>query len=143
MGAMSPTLALGDIFLAMSASTDSSMNKLTFNDGDFAPTATFDLLASAVEVCRSSEIDYKVGQVLSTDLFYSEDEHRLQPWIRHGVLGIEMETAAIYSIAARFGMKALSILSVSDNIITGVSASAESREKQYQQMFKIALEVLK
>jgi purine-nucleoside phosphorylase len=143
MGAMNAALDLGDVFLAISASTDSAMNKLTFNDGDFAPTASFELLEGAASICKSKQIPFKVGQVLSTDVFYSEDEHRLQPWMRHGVLGIEMETAAIYTMAARFGMKALSVLSVSDNVITGASASSESREKQYRQMFEIALEVLK
>lgn len=141
-GALLENIDLGDMILAIGASTDSGLNKSTFNGHDFAPIASYDLLEKAVAFSRKNDFPYRVGQVLSSDIFYSDDSSRLQPWIRHGVLGVEMETSVLYTLAARFGIEALSILSVSDNIVTGAVANAEERERDYRQMFEVALDII-
>lgn len=141
-GALLENIELGDIILAISASTDSGLNKTTFNGHDFAPAASFDLLEKAVAFSRKNDFPYRVGQVLSSDTFYSDDPSRMQPWIKHRVLGVEMETSVLYTLAAKYDIDALSILSVSDNIVTGAVATAEERERGYRQMFEVALELM-
>lgn len=141
-GAMLENIELGDVILAISASTDSGINKSTFNGHDFAPIASYDLLEKAVAFSNKNDFPYRVGQVLSSDTFYSDDPSRMQPWIKHKVLGVEMETSVIYTLAARFDIEALSILSVSDNIVTGAVATAEERERGYRQMFEVALGII-
>lgn len=141
-GALLENIELGDIILAISASTDSGLNKTTFNGHDFAPAASFDLLEKAVAFSRKNDFPYRVGQVLSSDTFYSDDPSRMQPWIKHRVLAVEMETSVLYTLAAKYDIDALSILSVSDNIVTGAVATAEERERGYRQMFEVALELM-
>lgn len=141
-GALSADMELGEMILAISASTDSGFNKTIFNGHDYAPVSSYDLLEKAVTFSREHQYPYRVGQVLSSDIFYSDDSTRMQPWIQHGVLGVEMETSVIYTLSARFGIEALSILSVSDNIITRAVATSEKREKDYRQMFEVALNIL-
>lgn len=141
MGALKADAGIGEIFLVMSAGTDSRMNEVIFKGADFAPCADFRLLQKAVAACEQQGLSHSVGQVLSSDVFYSADPDRLKPWIEHHVAGIEMETSAIYTMAARLHLKALSILSVSDNIITGETAPALTRERNFEQMFEVALEI--
>ncbi len=141
MGAMQSDLEIGDLVLAMSASSDSSMNRLYFDGLDFAPTANFQLLQKAVAVAHDNTFATRVGSIFSTDSFYSEQENRWEKWIAHGTLGVEMETSALYTLAAKFKMKALSILSVSDNLVTGTSATANVRETAFSNMFRVALEI--
>lgn len=141
MGAMQTDLNIGDLVLAQSASTDSNVNRLFFDGLDFSPTANFELLQNAFRVARENNYKTRVGTIFSTDTFYDPNENRWQKWIDHGNLGVEMETSVLYTLAARYNMKALSILSVSDNLITGSSALPDIRETAFTNMFEVALEI--
>lgn len=140
-GAFQPDLGLLDIVIAMSASTNSSLNRTTFKDADFAPTASFDLLLKAVDYAKEKGIAFKAGNVLSSDIFYDDDPDYYKRWAAHGVLCAEMETAGIYTLAAKFGVNALSILTISDSLVNGEEISAEMREKKLSEMVEIALNV--
>lgn len=140
-GAIRREIKLGQVIIAMSASSDSSTNRLHFNGMDFAPAADFDLLSRAVEAGKVLKIKALVGGVFSTDTFYSHELDRWTVWAEHGVLGAEMESSVLYTIAARKKVKALSILTVSDNIITQKFATSEDRERKYMDMMKIALSI--
>lgn len=142
IGGLSPKLALGDLVIAQSASTDTTVFKTYFGDMLYAPTAPYRLLQKAVNLAQTAKISHHVGQIFSTDVFYSSTKNRWQHWIDHGILGVEMETAALYTLAARYRIDALSVLTVSDNIITGASEPASVREKQYLSMFKLASDIL-
>ena len=140
-GAIQPDLKLRDIILAMSASTDSSFNKLRFQDMDYAATANFRLLKNAADTAQQKGIVAKVGAILSSDSFYSHDPEQWKLWASYGVLAIEMETAALYTIAAQHRIEALSILTVSDSLVTGAAESSEARQQAFVAMFEIALEI--
>lgn len=140
-GAIRREIKLGQVILAMSASSDSSTNRIHFNGMDFAPTADFGLLSMAVTASKALKITPLIGGVFSTDTFYSHDMNRWTTWADHGILGAEMETSVLYTIAARKRIKALSILTVSDNIITQKYASSVDRERKYMDMMKIALSI--
>ena len=139
-GAFREDMAIGDVILAQAACTDSAMNKLRFGGSDFAPIASFGLLSKAHAVAAKRATRVHVGNVLTCDLFYMQDPAWWKPWARHGVLAAEMESAALYTIAAAFGVEALSILTVSDNIATNTSASTEQRQTGFTAMMEIALE---
>lgn len=139
-GSIQSYLKLRDVILVMAASTDSQVNKLRFRGMDFAPSASFDLLQNAYEVARARKIPLKVGNVLSTDTFYDDNPDSWKIWAEYGILALEMETAALYTLAARFRANALSILTVSDEILSGKRASAGEREKSFARMVEIALE---
>lgn len=139
-GGLQEDLDLHDILLAQCASTDSSMNRIRFNGMDFAPGASFRLLKTAYDTAGALDIPVKVGNILSEDTFYGEDRDGWKLWARYGVLAVEMETSALYTLAARFGVEALSILTVSDNLVTGSLTSSEEREKSFTGMMRLALE---
>lgn len=139
-GAMQPELDLGDLVLAMSASTDSNMNRRRVDGMDLAPCASFELLQTAVEAARDMKIEPHVGGVFSSDAFY-DDTEAWKTLAAYGVLVGEMETSALYALAARHGAQALSILTVSDRIATGEAMSSEQREKSCTAMMDVALEV--
>jgi purine-nucleoside phosphorylase len=141
-GALQPHLGIGDIVLAMAASTDSHVNRLRFGATDYAPTASFHLLSKAYEVASKRGIRAYVGGVFSTDTFYVDDPEWWKPWAAYGTLACEMETSGLYTLAAKFGKSALSVLTVSDNLVTGESATAKQRERDFTQMAEIALELL-
>ena len=141
-GALQANLNLRDIVLAMSASTDSGVNKLRFQGMDYAPTANFQLLKKVYEIAQQKNIQVTVGGILSSDTFYADNPDWWRLWADFGILAVEMETAALYTLAAKFKANALSILTVSDNIVTGQSESAETREKSFGQMVEIALEII-
>ena len=138
MGAFVPELEIGDLVLAMGACTDSNVNRIRFGGLDYAPIANFSLLSQAEKQASENKIRHYVGNIFSTDSFYADDS-RWKTWIDHKVLGVEMETAIIYTIAARNNIRALSILTVSDNISTGTSSSPKERESQFKTMFELAL----
>jgi purine-nucleoside phosphorylase len=140
-GAIQPDLALRDVILAMSACTDSSFNRLRFNGMDYAPTAGFRLLKKAYDVATHKGIAVKVGSILSSDNFYNADPEQWKLWASYGVLAIEMETSALYTLAAKHHVEALTILTVSDSLVTNEEESAEAREKAFTQMFEIAFEI--
>ncbi len=141
-GALQPDLKVGDLVLALAASTDSHINKLRFNGMDYAPCANFDLLMNAYHAAESRGIDVRVGSMLSSDTFYPDDQDYWQKWMQYGTLVVEMETAGLYTLAAKFNARALSILTVSDSLITHESATAEQREKNFPLMAEIALEIV-
>ena len=140
-GSIQQHLQLGQVLLAMGACSDSMTNTLTFNHLQYAPIADFELLNSAYQASQAYGLNCMAGNVYSTDLFYLDDANRYQAWIDHGVLAVDMETSALYTMAARSGVKALSILTVSDNIITGAKSSAKDRQQKFMDMMKIALEI--
>ena len=139
-GCIQKHLDLGQVLLAIGACTDSTTNDLVFNGLHYAPTADFQLLNRAHRQAESMGINCVVGNIFSTDLFYLEKEDRYKPWIDHGVLAVDMETSALYTMAARANAKALSILTVSDNIVTGAKSSAQDRQEKFMDMMRIAIE---
>ena len=140
-GALQPYLKIGDIVLAMTASTDSHINKLRFGGMDYAPTASFNLLRKAYEVAVARGIKVQVGGIISSDTFYNDDPDWWKIWAEFGALVCEMETSGLYTLAAKFKVDALSVLTVSDSLVTGESSTAEQRERDFPQMAKIALEI--
>jgi purine-nucleoside phosphorylase len=140
-GSMQPYINLRDVVIAMTSSTDSSLNKIRFNGMDYSPTASFKLLQKAYEVAKSKGIDPKVGNILTTDTFYGDDDEAWKLWAKFGVLAIEMETSALYTIAAKYNVDALTILTVSDSMITHELTSAEERQTTFNKMVEIALEI--
>lgn len=140
-GSIQEDIKVRDVILAMSACTDSSINKLRFNGMDFAPTANFELLKKAYDYGMEKSLNMKAGSVLTSDTFYQDEQDAWKRWSRFGVLAIEMETAALYTLAAKFGVKALSILTVSDSIVTGEETSAKERQETFTKMIEVALEL--
>jgi len=140
-GSLQPDLKIGDIVLAMTASTDSQTNKLRFNGMDYSPAPSFDLLIKAYQAAIEQKIKVVVGGVFSGDIFYLDEPDWWKIWAEYGTLVVEMETNALYTLAAKHNVAALSILTVCDQLVTGEDAPAEDREKAYTQMAKIALEI--
>lgn len=140
-GAFQPHLKVGDVVLAMAASTNSHINKLRFEGMDYAPTASFNLLLRAYEAAKRHGVKVYVGGILSSDTFYGDKRGSWKKWAEYGTLVVEMETAGLYTLAAKFKVDALSILTVSDSAVTGESSTAEQRERDFPQMAKIALEI--
>jgi purine-nucleoside phosphorylase len=136
-GGLPPT-KLRDVVIAMAASTDSNINRRATNGLDFSPIADYELLEKAVAKARTMGIDFHVGGVVSGDLFYDETDS-LEQWKKLGILALEMETSQLYTLAARFGRKALSILTVSDMMDGSASTSSEERETGFRNMVDIAL----
>lgn len=141
-GSMQPNIKIRDVILAMSASTDSSINKIRFSGMDYASTANFDLLKKAYDIALKKDIKIKVGNVLTTDTFYHDDPDSWRHWADYGVLAAEMETAALYTLAAKFKVNALSILTVSDSLVTREETTSEERQKTFSQMVEVALELI-
>jgi purine-nucleoside phosphorylase len=140
-GALQPGLKLGDIVLPMSSSTDSHINRLRFEGMDYAPTASFPLLLKAYETAKELGARVHVGGILSSDTFYTDDPEWWKKWATYGALVVEMETSGLYTLAAKFKVDAVSILTVSDILATGERATAKERERDFTQMTKIALEI--
>lgn len=138
-GAMKEHVKLRDVVIAMSASTTSSINRSRFDGGDYAPTASFDLFKKALKIADEKNIDVKAGNVLSSDLFYTDHRDDYKKWADYNVLCVEMEAAALYTIAAKFNVDALAVLTISDSLVTGEVTSTEDREKTFNQMIDIAL----
>lgn len=139
-GGLQPEVGLRDVILAQCASTDSSMNRIRFKGMDFAPGASFKLLKTAYDKAAGLKIPVRVGNILSEDSFYQEEGDSWKLWAAYGVLAVEMESSALYTLAARFGVDALSILTVSDNLVTNEHTSSEDREKTFTDMMKLALD---
>jgi len=139
-GAITEDAKLKEVILAMSACTDSNVNKLRFSGMDYAPTATFELLDKAYHLTLEKKMPVKVGSILSADRFYHDDPQYWKIWADAAVLGIEMETTELYTLGARAGINVLSILSVSDNILTGEMCSSEERQTTLNQMIELALD---
>jgi purine-nucleoside phosphorylase len=140
-GSLVDDLKLRDVIAASGASTDSSMNRVRF-DGliDYAPVADFGLLRTAVEASERHRVPMRVGPVLAADAFYTDRPDLYDRLAEYGVLAVEMESAALYTIAARHRARALTVLTVSDHLKTGERTGAEEREQTFRDMVEIALE---
>ncbi len=140
-GAVQESTNLRDIIIAMSACSDSALNVHRFGGRLFAPTASFNLVKKAYDVALAKGITPLVGPVTSSDTFY-DDEESWKLWARYGILGIEMEAAELYTLAAKFGREALALLTVSDHIAKGTSTTSEERQTTFRGMMEIALETV-
>ncbi|MBM7607687.1 purine-nucleoside phosphorylase [Ureibacillus composti] len=138
-GAIQKDVKVRDVILAQSATTDSKMNDIIFNGLSYAPTADFDLLYKAYNAGKAAGLNLKVGNIMTADMFYSE-ENQNEKLARYGVLAVEMESAALYTLAAKFGRQALSVLTVSDHIVTGEATTSEERQTTFNDMIVVALE---
>ncbi|HBB39535.1 MAG TPA: purine-nucleoside phosphorylase [Candidatus Aquiluna sp.] len=136
-GGLAPT-KLRDVVIAMTASTDSNINRRATNGLDFAPSANYEMLEKAVAKARDMQINFHVGGIASGDLFYDATDS-LEQWKRYGILALEMETNQLYTLAARFGRKALSVVTVSDMMDGSAQTSSEERESGFRDMVEIAL----
>ena len=141
-GSIHSDLHVGDLAIAMGACTNSNFAAQYELPGTYAPVADFGLLRAAVEACERYGYNYKVGNVLSTDMFYNEQPHT-DKWINMGVLAIEMEIAALYMNAARSGNKALGICTISDHVLTGENTTAEERQNNFTHMMDVAFSLVK
>ncbi|HSO59212.1 MAG TPA: purine-nucleoside phosphorylase, partial [Paenisporosarcina sp.] len=138
-GSIHKDVKVRDVILAQSASTDSKMNEIIFNGINFAPTADFDLLLKAYNAGVEKGLNLKVGNVFTEDVFYNEHaEH--EKWAQYGILALEMESSALYTLAAKFGRQALSILTVSDHLLTGEVTTSEERQLTFNDMIVVALD---
>lgn len=140
-GSYQEHLKIRDVVLAMSASTDSGINKNRFKGMDFAPTADFELFINAVKAAEAKGIKVKAGNILSADEFYSDNFDDYKHWAAFGVLCVEMESAALYTLAAKYGVQALSILTISDELVTGKESTAQERQETLKEMVEIALTI--
>ncbi|WP_172195252.1 purine-nucleoside phosphorylase [Saccharibacillus qingshengii] len=139
-GGMQESVRVRDVILAQAACTDSSMNRNTFPGFDFAPIASFGLLKEAYERAVDKGLNVHVGNILSSDIFYRDDKTVTTKLMEYGVLGVEMETTALYSLAAKFGVNALTILTVSDHLLTGEETTSAERQSTFNDMMEVALE---
>lgn len=140
-GSMQENVKVRDIVIGMAASTNSNYASQYELPGTFAPTASWQLLKKAVDVAASKGIEPKVGNIYSSDIFYDEDSETWKKWAKMGVLAVEMEAAALYMNAARAGVNALCILTVSDSLVTHEATTAQERQTSFTQMMEIALEL--
>ncbi|HHO54938.1 MAG TPA: purine-nucleoside phosphorylase [Trueperaceae bacterium] len=140
-GALQPELELRDIIIAMATSTTSNIHRRLFTDMHFAPTASWKLLKKAVDFAESADIGVKVGSILSADEFYNDSPDLWKLWASYGVLGVEMEAAALYTLAAKHKVDALAICTVSDSLVNHKEDPSEDRERSYMDMMRIALEL--
>lgn len=141
-GAIAPQAKLRDIVIAQTATTDSAMSRDVFGMYNFAPAADFALLRRAVELAEAGKLSWHVGGIVSSDVFYHPDGTKVYDVLAaHGVLGVEMETATLYTLAARFGRRALTICTVSDSLVTREQLDAEARQASLREMTEMALAV--
>lgn len=140
-GSMNENVNVRDIVLAQSASTNSAINKRRFQGMDYAPTANFDLLYNAYNVAKSKGVNVKVGNILSSDSFYDDTGVSIKLWADYGCLAVEMETTELYTLAAKYGVEALSILTISDHIFKGEETTPQERQDSFTDMMEIALEI--
>ncbi|MGC4377032.1 purine-nucleoside phosphorylase [Fictibacillus sp. Mic-4] len=139
-GAIQKDVKVRDVIIAMTSTTDSNINRQTFPGFDFAPCANFDLLKKAYEAGVEKGLHIRVGNVFSSDVFYRDNIDIMKKLAEYGVLAVEMETTALYTLAAKYGVHALSILTVSDHIFTGEETTAEERQTTFNDMIEMALE---
>jgi len=138
-GSYQKDVKIRDIVIALAASSTSGINNTRFVNADYSPTANFDLLKKAMLYADQNDINIKAGNVLTSDEFYEDNPDSYKHWAAYGVLAVEMETAGLYTIAAKFNVKALSILTISDSLVTGERTSADDREQSFSEMIELAL----
>lgn len=138
-GGMQDHVAVRDVIIAMSASSVSTPSSSIFREFQFAPTADWSLLQNAVQAARTKETNVHVGGIYSSDVFYDERPDLNEQMVRHGILGVEMEAAELYTLAARYQRRALAVLTVSDHLTTGEALPSSEREASFGEMVEIAL----
>lgn len=139
-GGLTENVKVRDIVIAMTSSTDSSSNRHEMNNWDYAPAANFDLLRDAAASAVKNGFSHHVGGIVTSDRFYATDTAPLMRIAEHGALCVEMETSALYTLAARYNRRALTVLTISDHLITGEETSSHEREQTFGDMMTIALE---
>jgi purine-nucleoside phosphorylase len=141
-GSYQADINLRDIVLAMAASSTSGINNSRFINSDYSPTANFDLFMKATNYAKENKIPIKAGNVLSSDEYYEDNFDSYKKWAKFGVLCVEMEAAGLYTIAAKYNVKALTILTISDSLVTKEQITADERESSFYKMIEIALNTL-
>ncbi|MCE2593791.1 purine-nucleoside phosphorylase [Motilimonas cestriensis] len=141
-GAVSEKVKVRDVIVAMGACTDSKVNRMRFKDHDFAAIASFDLLRKVVTAAEQAEIPVQVGNVFSADLFYTPDPEMFDYMEKMGILGVEMEAAGLYGVAAEYGANALCVVTVSDHIRTGEQTTSDERQTTFNDMIIMTLDSL-
>jgi len=141
-GSLQEDVKVKDIVIGMSASTNSNYASQFQVPGSFAPSASWSLLQKAAAAAEKKGAAFKVGNILSTDVFYDDTQDAWKKWAKMGVLAVEMEAAALYMNAARAGVNALCILTISDSLVTREATTSEERQNSFTQMMEIALELI-
>ena len=141
-GAVHDDVNVRDVVIGLGASTDSKVNRMRFNDHDFAAIADFELTSHAVAAAKAQNVPVKVGNIFSADLFYNPQTDMAELMKRYGIVGVEMEAAGLYGVAAEFGARALTICTVSDHILKGDSLSSADRQTTFNDMMVIALDTV-
>ncbi len=141
-GTVHPDVGLRDLVIAMGASTDSAVNRMRFMGYDLAALASFELVRCAVEVAEGRGLAFHVGNIFSADLFYTPQTELFDLMARYHILGVEMESAGLYPLAAEHGAEALAVCTVSDDIRSGEKLSAEDRQSTFTEMIELALETV-
>lgn len=140
-GAMKEDVHVRDVILAQGATTDSQVNRLVFGGIDYAPLADFQLLKKAYEVAEEKGLRSHVGNVFTSDVFYRDNGEEVNQLLaKYNVLAVEMETTALYTLAAKYNRRALSVLTVSDHVITGEATTSEERQTSFHAMMELALD---
>lgn len=139
-GAMQKDVHVRDVVLAQATCTDSSMNRHVFGGYDYSPIASFSLLKGAYENAVAKGMNVHVGNIFTSDMFYRDDKSVVQKLMDYGVLAVEMETTALYTLAAKYGVNALTILTVSDHLLTGEETTSQERQTTFNDMMEVALE---
>jgi purine-nucleoside phosphorylase len=142
-GAVLDDSKLHDIVIGIGASTNSLVNRMRFGGFDFAATADFGLVAAAVAAAKNKKVPVKVGNIFSADLFYDPNPEFFQTMKKYGIVGVEMEAAGLYGVAAEYGAKAMTICTVSDHILRGELTTSKERELGFDKMMEIALDAIK
>lgn len=139
-GAVRDDVNLRDVVIGLGASTDSKVNRARFNGHDFAAIADFDMVCNAVNAAKNLGVDVKVGNLCTVDLFYSVEPEFFGTMAKYGIVGVEMEAAGFYGVAAEYGVKAMTICTVSDHITKGEATTSQERQETFNEMIEIALE---
>lgn len=139
-GGMQDKVGIRDVILAMTATSVNTPSSTMFREVNFAPCADWSLLQAAANAAAHRDVTTHIGGIYSSDVFYDERPDLNEQMVRHGILGVEMEAAELYTLAARYGRRALAVLTVSDHLITGAALPAQDREKSFGDMVEIALE---
>ncbi|AVR44360.1 purine-nucleoside phosphorylase [Christiangramia fulva] len=142
-GSFQKEIKLYDIVIAMTASTTSAINRAVFADAGYSPTVSYELFRKAITFSEENNIKFHAGNVLTSDQFYEDEAEFYTKWAEYGVLCAEMETAGLYTVASKYGVNALSVLTISDSLVTKESTTSKERETSFRKMIEIALGALK
>ena len=140
-GSYQEHIKIKDVVLAMAASSTSGINKLRFNGADYAPTASFKLFNKALAIAKEKNVIVKAGNVLTNDEFYNDDFNSYKKWADYGVLCVDMETSGLYTLAGKHNVNALSLLTISDSLVSGETTTSKERETTFKNMIEIALQM--